>query len=155
MEPTTLALAIATIFLTKALEKSGENFSDGLTKKVGDALAKIRKHSPETATAITAADPQVLNLNKTVLEQIPPDPIFAELVDTADAEKNTTFQEKLQAVKTGRIVQVMASEIEATNLKAKSMKQTAPHAADSVEQTMLKNVKATGDIDLGDLTQEA
>lgn len=155
MEPTTLAIAIATIFLTKALEKSGENFSDGLTKKVGDAIAKIRKHSPETATALTAGDPQALNLDKTVLEQIPPDPIFAELVDTADAEKNATFQEKLQAAKAGRIVQVMANEIEATNLKAKSMQQKAPLAADSKEQRMLENVKATGDIDLGDLTQEA
>ncbi|BAZ30512.1 hypothetical protein NIES4074_29720 [Cylindrospermum sp. NIES-4074] len=41
----------ATIFLTKALEKSGENFSDSLTKIVNDALTKIRKPSPETAEA--------------------------------------------------------------------------------------------------------
>lgn len=50
MEPTTLAIA-TTIFLTKALEKSGENFSDSLTKIVNDALTKIRKPSPETAEA--------------------------------------------------------------------------------------------------------
>jgi hypothetical protein len=35
------------------------------------------------------------------------------------------------------------------------MKQTAPSVSGSVEQTVLKNVKVTGDIDLGDLTQEA
>ncbi|AFZ27513.1 hypothetical protein Cylst_5502 [Cylindrospermum stagnale PCC 7417] len=114
MEPTTLALAIATIFLTKALEKSGENFSDGFTKKIGEVLAKIRKHSPETATALAAADPQVLNLDKTVLEQIPPDPIFAELVDTADAEKNATFQDKFQAVKTGGTINIIGKQITVT-----------------------------------------
>lgn len=35
------------------------------------------------------------------------------------------------------------------------MRQKAPSDSDSVEQTMLKNVKVTGDIDLDDLTQEA
>jgi hypothetical protein len=35
------------------------------------------------------------------------------------------------------------------------MKQTAPSVSGSVEQRMLKNVKVTSDIDLGDLTQEA
>ncbi|MFO0053640.1 MAG: hypothetical protein ACOVQ3_00195 [Dolichospermum sp.] len=48
----------------------------------------------------------------------------------------------------------MATDIEATNLKAKSMQQKAPPSAEFVEQTMLKNVKVTGDIDLGDLSQE-
>ena len=48
----------------------------------------------------------------------------------------------------------MATDIEATNLKAKSMQQKAPLDAEFVEQTMLKNVKVTGDIDLGDLSQE-
>lgn len=35
------------------------------------------------------------------------------------------------------------------------MKQAAPSNSSLVEQTVLKNVKVTGDIDLGDLTQEA
>jgi hypothetical protein len=35
------------------------------------------------------------------------------------------------------------------------MKQTAPSVSGLVEQTMLKNLTVTGDIDLGDLTQEA
>lgn len=78
------------------------------------------------------------------------------MVATADVENNSTFWDKLQAmkqaVKTGTIVQVMATDIEATNLKGKSMKQKAPLDAEFVEQTMLKNVKAMGDIDLGDLS---
>jgi hypothetical protein len=57
-------------------------------------------------------------------------------------------------VKAGKIVQVMASDIEGASLKAKSMKQTAPSGSNSVEQTMLKNVKVKEGIDLGDLTQE-
>jgi hypothetical protein len=57
-------------------------------------------------------------------------------------------------VKAGTIVQVMATDIEANNLKAKSMQQKAPLDAEFVEQTMLKNVKVMGDIDLSDLSQE-
>ena len=47
----------------------------------------------------------------------------------------------------------MAIDLEGSSLKVKSLKQKAP--VGSVEQTMLKNVKITGDIDLGDLSQEA
>jgi hypothetical protein len=158
MDSITLVTAITTIFLTGVLQKQGENFSDFLTQKVGKAFDFIRKHSPEIAAALTAGNPEVLSLKPEVLQQIPSNPIFAELVDTADVEKNTTFQEKYQAmkqaVKAGTIVQVMATDIEATNLKANSMKQTAPLDAEFIEQTMLKNVKVTGDIDLGDLSQE-
>ncbi|MDB9535203.1 hypothetical protein PN451_04965 [Dolichospermum planctonicum CS-1226] len=158
MDPITLATAITTIFLTGVLQKQGENFSDVLMQKVGKALAVIRKHSPDTAAALAADNPEVLSLKPEILAQIPSDPIFAELVATADVENNSTFQDKLpamkQAVKAGTIVQVMATDIEATNLKAKSMKQKAPFDAEFVEQTMLKNVKVTGDIDLGDLSQE-
>lgn len=154
MDPITLATAITTIFLTAVLQKQGENFSDILMQKVGKALDFIRKHSPNTAAALTVGNPEVLSLNSEVLKQIPSNPIFAELLATADVEENTTFQEKYQAVKAGTIVQVMATDIEANNLKAKSMQQKAPLDAEFVEQTMLKNVKVMGDIDLSDLSQE-
>lgn len=111
MEPATLALTIATIFLTKALEKSGENFSDSLTKTIGEAIAKIRKHSPTTATALETGEPQALNLDADTLAQIPEDPIFAELVNTADAEANPTFQEKFQAVKAGGTINIIGRQI--------------------------------------------
>ena len=111
MEPITLATAIATIFLTGVLQKQGENFSDFFMQKVGEALAVIRKHSPETATALAAGNPEVLSLKPEVLQQIPSDPIFAELVATADAEKNTTFQEKYQAVKAGGTINIIGKQI--------------------------------------------
>ena len=111
MEPITLVTAITTIFLTGVLQKQGENFSDFLMQKVGEALAVIRKHSPETAAALETGNPEVLSLKPEVLQQIPSDPIFAELVATADAEKNTTFQEKYQAVKAGGTINIIGEQI--------------------------------------------
>lgn len=111
MDPITLATAITTIFLTAVLQKQGENFSDVLMQKVREALAVIRKHSPDTAAALTAGNPEVLSLNSEVLAQIPSDPIFAELVATADVEKNTTFQEKYQAAKAGGTINIIGKQI--------------------------------------------
>ena len=111
MDPITLATAITTIFLTAVLQKQGENFSDILMQKVGEALAVIRKHSPETAAALETGNPEVLSLNSEVLQQIPSNPIFAELVATADTEENTTFQEKYQAVKAGGTINIIGKQI--------------------------------------------
>jgi hypothetical protein len=111
MEPITLATAITTIFLTGVLQKQGENFSDFLMQKVGEALAVIRKHSPETAAALETGNPEVLSPNSEVLQQIPSNPIFAELVATADVEENTTFQEKYQAVKAGGTINIIGKQI--------------------------------------------
>ena len=111
MDPITLATAITTIFLTAVLQKQGENFSDILMQKVGKALDFIRKHSPNTAAALTAGNPEVLSLNSEVLKQIPANPIFAELVATADVEENTTFQEKYQAVKAGGTINIIGKQI--------------------------------------------
>jgi hypothetical protein len=151
MEPFTIATTIGVLFLTKALEKTGEKFGEGIVTKMGAAIAKIRDHAPEAAAAIEAGDEKVLK--DPALAQIPAEPIFAEFLAAADAEPNVALQAKLPDVKAGKIVQVMASGIEGTNLRAKSMTQTAPAGSESVEQTMLKDVKVTGDIDLGDLSQ--
>ena len=111
MDPITLATAITTIFLTGVLQKQGENFSDVLMQKVGKVIAIIRKHSPDTAAALTAGNPEVLSLKPEVLQQIPDDPIFAELVATADVEENATFQEKYQAVKAGGTINIIGNQI--------------------------------------------
>ena len=111
MEPITLVTAITTIFLTGVLQKQGENFSDFLMQKVGEALAVIRKHSPETAAALETGNPEVLSLNSEVLQQIPSNPIFAELVATADVEENATFKEKYQAVKAGGTINIICKQI--------------------------------------------
>ncbi|MFN6219519.1 MAG: hypothetical protein ACK4WG_10550 [Aphanizomenon sp.] len=111
MDPITLATAITTIFLTAVLQKQGENFSAILMQKVGKALDFIRKHSPNTAAALTVGNPEVLSLNSEVLKQIPSNPIFAELLATADVEENTTFQEKYQAVKAGGTINIIGKQI--------------------------------------------
>ncbi|CAN1210635.1 hypothetical protein TUMEXPCC7403_10595 [Tumidithrix helvetica PCC 7403] len=111
MDPLTVATTIGIIFLTKALEKSGEKFGEATIAKVGQAIAKIREHSPETAKALEAGNPTVLNLGKAVLEEIPPDPIFTELVAAADAEENQEFKEKFQAVKAGGTITIIGKQI--------------------------------------------
>lgn len=110
-----ITLTIATIFLTKALEKAGEKFGEGTIAKVGNAIAQIGKHSPETAKALEAGDPSVLNLGVAELEKIQPDPaVFAELVAAADAEENASFQEKFQAVKAGGTIDIIGKQINVT-----------------------------------------
>jgi hypothetical protein len=65
---------------------------------MGQAIYKIRQHSPEVATAIEAGDTQVLNLNPEVLTQIPVDPIFAEFLDAANVEESKLFQQKIKEI---------------------------------------------------------
>jgi hypothetical protein len=155
MEPiSTIATTITTIFLTKALEKSGESFGEAVIEKMRQVIKKIRSYSPGTATAIEAGDVQLLNLSEDILSTIPPDPIFAEFIAVVEAEQNAVLHRKLLEMKAGKIFQVIASDIKAVNLKANSMKQTSPKTGKAVEQTMLKNVNVSGNIDLGDLTQD-
>ena len=115
LDPVTATTVIATIFLTKALEKSGEKFGEATIATIGKSIAHIRKHSPETAKALEAADPSVLNLGVAELEKIQPDlAVFAELVAAADAEENATFQEKFQAVKAGGTITIIGKQINVT-----------------------------------------
>jgi hypothetical protein len=111
MEPVTIATAIAIIFLTKALEKTGEKFGEATLAKIGQMIAHIRKHSPETAKVLEAGDPKVLNLGTAVLEQIPSDPVYAELLAAAEAEENVAFQEKFLAVKAGGTINIIGKQI--------------------------------------------
>jgi hypothetical protein len=109
MDPITTA--IATIFFTKALEKTGEKFGEGMMEKVGQVIAKIRKHSPKTAKLLESGDSEVLDIGTAVLEEIPPDPIFAELLEAAEGEENRTFQEKFQAVKAGGMINIIGKQV--------------------------------------------
>jgi hypothetical protein len=110
MEPITTTV-IATILITKVLEKSGEKLGELLIEKMGQSIAKIRQHSPETALALEAGNTQVLNLYRGVLPYIPSDPIFGEFLVAADTEKNTEFQEKFQSVKTGGTINIIGKQI--------------------------------------------
>jgi len=54
MEPISLSviLPVATLFLTKALEKTGEIFGEKAVKQVGKLKQLLQRNAPETATAI-------------------------------------------------------------------------------------------------------
>jgi hypothetical protein len=109
-DPLTISL-LATLFITKAFEKSGEKLGEGLTKKVGEAIAHLRRQSPKVAEALEAGDATVLAWGMATLEPIRAEPIFAELTAEAEAEENPEFQEKLEAVKAGGTVNIIGKQI--------------------------------------------
>jgi hypothetical protein len=110
----TVAITISTIFLTKTLEGSGEELGKVLLGIVGQSISKIFQYSAKIARALESGDPQVLNLDKEVLAQIPSDPIFAELLDAASAEQNAKFKEKFQALKADNITNIIGKQINIT-----------------------------------------
>ena len=141
LDPVTATTVIATIFLAKALKKSGEMFAEATISSVRKSIAHIRKHSPETAKALEAGDPSVLNLGVAELEKIQPDPIFAELVAAADAEENQELRRKLEEYKQSK--QVGLQDISAQELEAE-IDQKAAANPKGVEQIGATGVKVEG-----------
>jgi ABC-type transporter Mla subunit MlaD len=69
MEPlTTVAIAVATLLATKALEKIGENIGDTLTHKTQQFSELLKQRLPGTFAAIEQAPEQPLNYGEAVLE---------------------------------------------------------------------------------------
>jgi hypothetical protein len=69
MEPlTTVAIAVATLLATKALEKIGENIGDTLTHKTQQFSELLKQRLPGTFAAIEQAPEQPLNYGQAVLE---------------------------------------------------------------------------------------
>jgi hypothetical protein len=96
MEPlTTVAIAVATLLATKALEKIGENIGDTLTHKTQQFSELLKQRLPGTFAAIEQAPEQPLNYGEAVLEietAAKTDPnisqVIQELVAAAKAEQN-------------------------------------------------------------------
>ena len=96
MEPlTTVAIAVATLLATKALEKIGENIGDTLTHKTQQFSELLKQRLPGTFAAIEKAPEQPLNYGQAVLEietAAKTDPnisqVIQELVAAAKAEQN-------------------------------------------------------------------
>lgn len=67
MEPISLSviLPVATLFLTKALEKTGEIFGEKAVEQVGKLKQLLQRKSPETATVIetVARQPELAEAN--------------------------------------------------------------------------------------------
>ena len=69
MEPlTTVAIAVATLLATKALEKIGENIGDTLYNKTQQFSELLKQRLPGTFAAIEKAPAQPLNYGQAVLE---------------------------------------------------------------------------------------
>jgi ABC-type transporter Mla subunit MlaD len=69
MEPlTTVAIAVATLLATKALEKIGENIGDTLYNKTQQFSELLKQRLPGTFAAIEQAPEQPLNYGEAVLE---------------------------------------------------------------------------------------
>jgi hypothetical protein len=96
MEPlTTVAIAVATLLATKALEKIGENIGDTLYNKTQQFSELLKQRLPGTLAAIEQAPEQPLNYGQAVLEietAAKTDPnisqVIQELVAAAKAEQN-------------------------------------------------------------------
>ena len=96
MEPlTTVAIAVATLLATKALEKIGETIGDTLTHKTQQFSELLKQRLPGTFAAIEQAPEQPLNYGQAVLEietAAKTDPNISqaiqELVAAAKAEQN-------------------------------------------------------------------
>jgi len=159
-----LLMGLLVIVGTGSLTKVGENITDETVKLARSLWSVLTRKAPDSQTARLIEARQEIDYQQAVIdvEAIADDPDVVKLLDevrsllSSNQELATKVEELVVQAKIGsKSVQVMANDIEGVNLRAKSMKQTAPSVSGSVEQTMLKNVKVTGDIDLGDLTQEA
>ena len=160
MEPVSLLVSWLVIVGTGSLTKVGENITDETVKLARSLWSVISRKVPNTPTVEAISAGQEIDYQKAVIdvEAIADDPDVVKLLDEVRSllSSNQELAARVEAMAAkAKVVQVMASDLEGVNLRAKSMKQTAPLGSSSVEQTMLKNVKVTGDIDLGDLTQEA
>ncbi len=68
MEPITIAMALAAVLGTKALEKTGENIGQVVWDKSSKLMKYLKQESPDTVTAIEQASEQPLDYGQAVLE---------------------------------------------------------------------------------------
>ncbi|WP_228036567.1 hypothetical protein [Dolichospermum flos-aquae] len=166
MEPVTLSAgAIATLLLTKMIEKLGEEIGQKLPdlgnkalEKIGSLKQLLWRKAPETASAI-----ERVTYHPELVEQQPEDygidvltkkMELAAKEDTEVAEVIELIAKEVRPMLSPEFVQEMAVGIRVKgNLKAGNMTQEANQKTTG-QQTMLKDIEAGGDITIGDLTQK-
>ena len=150
-EPLTAAV-IVSLFFSEALKEGGKGLGKGVvdtfTKLVNTIREKFKVEGMEGL--LTRAQNQPTEVNKTKLQ----DELQTQIdADKAFAQELKQLVEQLQS-QDQKIRQVILSEIELSeDLKAQDITQEATGDG-SVEQEMLKKVKAKN-IDLGNLNQKA
>ncbi|MGH2415653.1 MAG: hypothetical protein ACRDEA_18565 [Microcystaceae cyanobacterium] len=140
--------AIATLILTKALEKTGEVLGEKALEQSGKLMQLLWQKFPKTAQTIESIDLPALEGDEVYLD--------AEIVKEidaavqADAEVAVTVQSLAQTV----TQQVMAKNFKVKgNLEAGNLTQKAKFGIPT-HQSMLEDAEVGGDVKLGDLTQE-
>ncbi|MGD1715166.1 hypothetical protein [Dapis sp. BLCC M172] len=68
MDPITIAMALAAVLGTKALEKTGENIGQVVWDKSSKLMKCLKQESPDTVTAIEKAPDQPLDYGQAFLE---------------------------------------------------------------------------------------
>jgi hypothetical protein len=146
------AAVIVSLFFGEAIKEGGKalgkSASDTFTLLINTIREKFKAEGTEGL--LTRAQNQPTEVNKAKLQ----DELQTQMdADEAFANKLKELVQQLQA-QDERIRQVVLSEIELSgDLKAKDISQKVTRDG-SVEQEMLKHVKATN-IELGNLTQES
>ena len=108
MEPFT-AGAIATLVLTKALEKAGETLGEKVMEKGGKLMQLLKRKSPDTASAI-----EVVAKHPELVEQQPEDYGEAVLVGKVESAANSD-SEIAAAVQT--LADAVKSQVPATTIE--------------------------------------
>lgn len=151
VEPLTAAV-IVSLFFSEAIKEGGKALGKGAADTFTLIVNTIREKFKAEGTEglLKRAENDPTQANKTKLQ----DELQTQMdADGAFAQKLKELVEQLQA-QDQKIRQAVLSEIELTgDLKAQDISQKATRDG-SVEQEMLKGVKATN-IDLGNLNQEA
>lgn len=164
MEPLT-ATVLVTLFLTKTVEKLGEQMGEKLPELTKNTLEKIEKlkkllwhKAPDTASAIERVNnlpelveqqPQEYSLKALEAKIESATKAHPEIAEVVDAIATEYLPQIPQTVK-----QKMANGILLRgNFKAGDMTQKSKPGS-SIDQEMLTDMKAGGDITVGNLTQE-
>ncbi len=120
MEPFT-AGAIATLVLTKAIEKAGETLGEKVMEKSGKLMQLLKRKSPDTASAI-----EVAAQHPELIEQQPEDygeAVLVEKVESA-AKSDSEIAQAVQGLADAVKSQVPATTIE--NWKGINIKGGSP-----------------------------
>lgn len=167
---TLTAAAIATLLITKTVEKLGESIGEkipALSAKAWDQAAKLKgllQHkAPETAAVLTAAESAPMLMEST------PDtfslPVLAGQVEGIAAQEDEVAQvieliaaevrpQLPEAFQEKVVAQVMLKGVRGTSLTVGDVSQEASASATRVGQEMLTDVEVSGDINLGNLSQK-
>ncbi|MEO0967301.1 MAG: hypothetical protein AAFX80_02920 [Cyanobacteria bacterium J06639_18] len=162
---TLTAATVATLLLTKMIEKVGEQMGEKLPeigskafKQMGKLKQLLWRKAPETASAI-----ERVTYQPELVEQQPEEfGIEALTVKMELAKQDVEIAEVIDALAAevlpqipSKVVQNMAVGIKGKSLKAQDLNQKAAPGSTDVDQHMLKDVEVEGDINLGNLSQEA